>query len=105
MIHVIALITALPQRRKELLQEIHAVRPAVLAEDGCLEYSVACDAPEPAPVWVPYGPDAVVIIEKWRDRAALRAHATSPHMAAYAAKAQPLIATRAVHVLAPHAPD
>jgi quinol monooxygenase YgiN len=102
LIHVIAVITALPERRQHLLGEIHAVRPAVLAEEGCLEFSVACDAPDSAAAWVPYGPDAVVIIEKWRDRAALRAHATSAHMAVYASRAQPLIASRAVHVLAPH---
>ncbi len=40
-----------------------------------------------------------MVIEKWASLEALQAHATAPHMAAYAAKARPHIANRVVHVL------
>ena len=48
-----------------------------------------------------FGDDAFVVIEKWESPEALRAHAGSPHMAAYAAKTRDLIESRVIHVLQP----
>jgi quinol monooxygenase YgiN len=42
-----------------------------------------------------------VVVEKWETADALKAHAASPHMAAYAAKVKDMIATRVIHVLTP----
>jgi hypothetical protein len=41
------------------------------------------------------------VIEKWESPEALKAHATSPHMAAYAAKTRDMIVSRTIHVLQP----
>ena len=41
------------------------------------------------------------VVEKWASLDALRAHAASDHMKAYAAKTRDLIAERKVHVLTP----
>lgn len=101
MIHVLALITATPGNRAELLAAIRANTPAVRAEQGCIEYSAAIDAPEPAPAWSALGPDTVAILEKWESRAALKQHAAAPHMLAYAAAVKPLVAGRVIHVLDP----
>jgi len=40
-------------------------------------------------------------VEKWRDAAALKAHAAAPHMAAYGAKTKELLASRVIHILSP----
>lgn len=101
MIHVLAIITAKPGRRDEILAAVRANMPAVHAEDGCIEYGPAIDAPGIGPIQTPFGDDTFVVIEKWRDAAALKAHAAAPHMAAYAAKVKDLIATRIIHVLTP----
>ena len=45
------------------------------------------------------GPDTFTVIEKWESVEALRAHGAAPHMAAYAAKTQDLVAERAIYVL------
>lgn len=101
MIHVLAIITARPGQRDAVLEAFRANRPNVLAEDGCIEYDAAVDA-SPAPGFAaPFGPDAFVVIEKWRDLDALNAHARAPHMAAYGAKTRDLLASRAIHVLSP----
>lgn len=44
---------------------------SVRAEDGCLQYDyhISCEAP-----------DTVVLLEKWRDAAALERHQQQPHM-------------------------
>ena len=42
-----------------------------------------------------------MVIEKWESADALKAHAASPHMAAYGAKTREMIATRVIHVLSP----
>jgi quinol monooxygenase YgiN len=47
------------------------------------------------------GADTFVVVEKWRDAAALKAHGAAPHMAAYAARTRDMIASRTIHVLSP----
>lgn len=43
----------------------------VRSEDGCMQYDyhISCETP-----------DTVVLLEMWRDTAALKAHAAQPHM-------------------------
>jgi quinol monooxygenase YgiN len=101
MIHVIAIITAKPGQRDAVLEQFRANVPAVLAEDGCLEYGPAIDATPGTSSQAQLGPDSFVVIEKWASPAALQAHAVSPHMAAYGARVKELLASRVIHVLAP----
>ena len=101
MIHVLAIITTLPGQRGAVLDAFRANMPAVHAEDGCIEYGPAIDTEGAGPVQTPLGPDSFAVVEKWASIDALRAHAASPHMAAYAAKTKPMLASRVIHVLSP----
>jgi quinol monooxygenase YgiN len=101
MIYVLAIIDAVPGKREQLLTEVLRNTPAVLAEEGCIEYRAVVDAADPVGSWASFGPDVLVIVEKWSSRAALKAHSRAPHMVAYAAKVKDLVASRAVHVLEP----
>lgn len=98
MIHVIAIITAKPGKRDEVLKNFKDNVPAVHAEKGCIEYGPVVDT-ETSPA--KFGPDTFVVVEKWETAADLKAHAAAPHMAAYAAKVKDMVATRAIHVLSP----
>ena len=101
MIHVIAVLTAKPGKRDAVLKEFRANVPNVKAEKGCIEYGAAIDA-DPGPSFAAkYGADAFVVIEKWSDLEALKAHAATAHMKAYAEKVKDLMAGRAVYVLSP----
>ncbi len=101
MIHVVAIITAKPGMREQILAAFRANVPAVHAEAGCIEYGPAVDAEGAGNMQAKFGPDTFVVIEKWESPEALRAHAGSPHMAAYAAKTREMIASRVIHVLQP----
>jgi quinol monooxygenase YgiN len=101
MIHVIAIITAKPGRREEVLRHFRANVPNVRAERGCIEYGAAVDADPALPVQTKYGPDTFVVVEKWDSMDALKAHAAAPHMAAYGAKTKELLASRVIHILSP----
>jgi quinol monooxygenase YgiN len=101
MIHVIAVITAKPGKREEILGHFRANVPNVLKEEGCIEYGAAVDATPALPIQTAFGPDTFVVVEKWASLDALKAHAAAPHMAAYAAKTKEHIATRLIHVLSP----
>jgi len=101
MIHVIAVITAKPGKRDEVLNHFRANVPAVRAERGCIEYGAALDADPALPVQTKYGPDTFVVVEKWESMDALKAHAGAPHMAAYGAKTKELLANRVIHILSP----
>lgn len=101
MVHVIAVITARPGKRAEILAHFKANVPAVRAEQGCIEYGAALDLDPALKFQTAYGPDTFVVVEKWESSQALMAHAAAPHMAAYAAKTKDFIANRAIHILSP----
>ncbi len=101
MIHVVAIITARPGKRGEVLKAFNDNVPHVRAEKGCIEYGAAIDAEGAPSIQTRYGNDTFVVIEKWESLDALRAHAQAPHMAAYAEKVKPFLAERIIHVLQP----
>lgn len=101
MLHVVAVITTKPGQRAALLDIFNANVPAVRAEQGCIEYGATVDADGIGKIQTPFGPDTLVVIEKWESVDALKAHGAAPHMAAYADKAKEFIATRVIHVLSP----
>jgi quinol monooxygenase YgiN len=97
-VHIIAVITAKPGKRDEVLGHFKANVPAVHAEDGCVEYGAVVDTPGVG-FAKPYGPDTFVVIEKWASLDALKAHAASDHMKAYGAKTKDLLESRVIHVM------
>ena len=101
MIHVIAVITAKPGKREEILRHFRANVPNVHAERGCIEYGAAVDAENALAFQTKWGADTFLVIEKWESMDALKAHAATPHMAAYGAKTKELIASRVIHILSP----
>jgi len=101
MIHVVAVITAKPGKREDILKAFRANVPAVRAEKGCVEYGATVDAEGAPSIQTRYGADTFVVIEKWESLDALRAHAHAPHMVTYAEKVKPLLAERIIHVLSP----
>jgi quinol monooxygenase YgiN len=101
MLHLIAIITAKPGRRDALLAVFSANVPNVHAEPGCVEYAATVAAGGFPELQAPLGPDTFIVVEKWTGPEALRAHMTSPHMAAYGAQTKDLVAHRLLHILAP----
>lgn len=101
MIHVVAVVTAKPGKREEILTHFRANVPDVSLEAGCIEYGAAIDAENALPFQAKWGPDTFLVIEKWESMDSLKAHAAAPHMAAYGAKTKPLIANRVIHILSP----
>lgn len=101
MVHVLAFITTKPGMRAEVLTAFNANVPAVHAEDGCVEYGAVTDVDGAGPIQTPVGADSFVVVEKWQSLGHLKAHAASPHMAAYAAKVKDMLAERTIHVMQP----
>ncbi len=86
MIHVIATLRIDPNRREEFLKAFADLTPAVLAEEGCIEYGAAVDVPTPIPVQQMVGDEVVMVVEKWESVAHLEAHLVAPHMDDYREK-------------------
>ncbi len=101
MIHVVATLELQPGKRKEFLDVFHAFAAGVRKENGCIEYGVAADVPSGIPVQPPLRENAVVIIEKWADLDALKAHLAAPGMKAYREQTKGLVAGRDLRILQP----
>ena len=99
MIRVVAIITANPGRRDEVLAAFRANVPNVHAEKGCIEYAGHIDTPSVGSFQTEFGPDSLVVLESWESPEALKDHVAAPHMKAYAQKTKDLIAKRTIHVL------
>jgi len=98
-IHVIAVITAKPGQRAEVLARFQDNVPAVLAEEGCIAYEATIDTENAGPAQTPVGPDSFVVVEIWESLAHLGAHAASAHMKAYGAAVKDMLADRKIHIL------
>lgn len=97
MIHVIAIIKARPGMRNAVLSHVEENIPTVTAEEGCIEYRPLIDLSAEAPAG--FGPDTLVIVEKWRDEACLKRHAAAAHMKNYAEKVSTFILQRDIRIL------
>ena len=96
MIHLIAIVTAKPGKRADVLALVRANVPLVQAEQGCIEYSPLIDADESQNK---FGGDTFVVVEKWLNEAALAGHRTTAHMAEYAAKSKAFVQNRSIYLL------
>ncbi len=101
MVHVLAVITAKPGLRAQILEAFRANTPAVLAEDGSIADGATIDTEGAGPLQTKFGADTFVVVEKWESLDALKAHAAAPHMAAYGARTKDMIANRVIHVMSP----
>lgn len=101
MIHVIATIDLNPGTREAFLAEFRKNIPAVLAENGCIEYGPAVDAETGIPTQSKIGPDRVTIIEKWASVDALKVHAVAPHMKEYRVRVKDYVRGMDLRVLSP----
>jgi|TARA_B110000908_G_C10258523_1_gene457374 quinol monooxygenase YgiN len=99
MIHVIAPITTKPGMRAKVLELFNANVPAVLAEDGCIEYGATIDVSDAGAFQTTYGDDTFVVVEKWASLAALMAHAATPHMKTYGSSTKDMLADRKIHIM------
>lgn len=100
MIHVIAIITTKPGKREEVLKIFNANVPAVLAEEGCIEYGPTIDANDAPAFQTSLGSDTFIVVEKWSSNETLEAHAKAPHMKAYSEKVKDMLADRVIHIMA-----
>jgi quinol monooxygenase YgiN len=101
MICVIATIQVAAGRRSELLEVFRPLVEKVRAEPGCIEYTPMIDARSGLPEQEPVRDNAVTIVEKWDNTAALAAHLKTLHMAEYFQKAEELQVTMRVQVFEP----
>lgn len=67
--------TMKPGMRDTFLNEVQAqgIQAAVRREEGCLQYDYYLPVEDS---------NTLLLVERWRDRAAQQAHLTTPHMAA-----------------------
>ena len=60
-----------PGQREAFLQKVAAIRPQILAEEGCVQYEYCLSANDV---------DRVVLVEQWDSREAQKVHLDQPHM-------------------------
>ena len=89
MIHIVAVLTAKIGHRAALLAAFQSIVPAVHEEPGCIEYQAVVDL-DTSPV--KFGADALVVIEKWQDQAALDAHNEGAALKEFLEKAKHIMA-------------
>lgn len=82
MVHVIAFITVKPEHREELIKIFNANVPNVLAEDGCIQYTLTTDTDSDIDIQTK-DENVLTVIEKWESKEALQAHLAAPHMDQY----------------------
>ena len=72
MILVLGTVKLAPDKLDGARDAMQAMVTASRAEPGCIAYAYAQDVLDP---------EIIHVVEKWRDREALKAHFATPHMA------------------------
>ncbi len=98
MIDVIASIRIKDGHVDEFIEKFKANVPAVLAEEGCIDYYPAIDADAGMAVQE-MGAEIVTIVEKWQSVEALQAHSTAPHMVRFRESAKSIVEGMTLKVL------
>jgi quinol monooxygenase YgiN len=98
MIHVIAELTFRPAARERFLEEFRWLTPLVRAEDGCVEYAGVVETATTIEVQTPVRDDVLMVVEKWRDDAALAAHLRAPHMAEFGTRVAGMMVSRIIRI-------
>ncbi len=88
MLSVIAKIRAKPGREKDVENELRALIEPTRAEQGCFNYDLHVSQNDLG---------VFMFYENWTDRAALDAHAQSPHLKAWGKK-QPAMLAHGVEI-------
>lgn len=101
MIFVVATIELRDGSREEFLNFFRGNVPNVVAEDGCIEYIPVVDVPTDIPAQGPARGNVVMVIEKWRDLSALKAHLVAPHMEAYRAQVKSMVVGASLQIVEP----
>lgn len=101
MIQLIVEVTTKPGKRDDYLREFHGNVAEVHKEQGCIEYTAFVDSDAYGRAQTPFGPDTIIIIEKWATPEDLTAHAKAPHIKAYQGRIADLVETRKIHFLNP----
>ncbi|MDR1210875.1 MAG: antibiotic biosynthesis monooxygenase [Spirochaetaceae bacterium] len=83
MIHVLVTFTIKDGMMDSYLDGIKKLRPLVLAEKGCVEYTYIREIASPLRIQEPVQNNRLTLVEKWESFEALEAHGKSSHMAEY----------------------
>jgi quinol monooxygenase YgiN len=98
MIEVVATIRVVEDGLEAFVEKFKANCPAVLAEDGCIDYYPAVDSPTNFELQDADG-NVVTILEKWRDLPALEAHLQASHMVKFREEAGHLMESISLKIL------
>lgn len=98
MINVIASIKIKPEHFEEFIQIFKGNIPAVLAEDGCIEYAATKDFKTDLSIQETES-NTITVIEKWESYPQLQAHFTAPHMLDYKKKVEGMVESVSLKVL------
>jgi len=98
MITVIASIHVKPGNISQFLDIFKSNVPAVLAEEGCIEYYPAVDLKTGLPPQK-LDENVVTVIEKWENLDTLMNHLGTPHMLAYREQVKEIVEKLTVKVL------
>jgi quinol monooxygenase YgiN len=83
MIHVVVTFIIKEGMMDQYLDGIKKLRPLVLAEKGCVEYTYIKEIPSPLTIQEPLQENRLTLVEKWESFEALETHLKSSHMAEY----------------------
>lgn len=98
MISVIASIYVKDGQLDKFIKIFKSNMPAVLGEEGCIEYIPTVDIPTGLPPQE-LNKRVVTIIEKWRSVEDLTAHLSSVHMLEYKEKTKDIVESMEIKVL------
>jgi quinol monooxygenase YgiN len=92
MIYLNAHLRTRPGDHPELMKAAKAMIAATRQEAGCIRYDLHVSVTDP---------QSMVFVEEWKDRAALEAHFSAPHMAVWRKASEGYFIDRRIDIIHP----
>lgn len=101
MIFVIAQSDLKPGCREKFIEIVKENIPLVLAEDGCISYTLTSDYESGLSAQQKSGENTVTFVECWESMEHLKAHLQAPHMNVFREKVRDMRCGSSLKVLTP----
>jgi quinol monooxygenase YgiN len=99
MVHLVVTSIIKEGKMDEYLAEFKKLRPQVLVEKGCVEYTLLREFKSPLDIQEEVNPNRLTLVEKWETPEALAVHGASSHMKEFGVRAGPLQASVSARVM------
>ncbi|MDR1898961.1 MAG: antibiotic biosynthesis monooxygenase [Treponema sp.] len=99
MVHLVVTFLIKEGKMDDYLREVRKLRPLVLAEEGCVEYTFLRETKSGLNIQEAVNPNRLTLVEKWESPEALAVHGAASNLTDFNARVKDFLVSASARVL------